>query len=487
MESVAVIGGGVAGCATLRALAKRGIKGVLLEAQSDLCGGATRANSAISHAGYDPVPGTLMAKLNVEGTRMMPSLCEELGIVYRNIGAYVLAFDEKDMQHIRLLLERGRQNGVPGLEIISGQEVRQREKRISDQVIAALWAPSAGVVSPYGLAIAMADNAVQNGAKVLLNFKVSGLCRQGDGWLITAQDGRTVQAQYVVNAAGAGVAPIAAMVGDTIRQTYRTGEYLLLDHTVGDWVEHIIFQPPTSMGKGILVTPTPDGNLLLGPTSHDVDHAEDRPTHAEGMQEIIQTAQKSVPELPLSQVITEFAGVRTLVKREDGVDDFSIFASENAPGVVHAAGICSPGISAAPAMGEYIADMLEDMGLEGDGGAAFNPVRPHEKAFCDMNWAEREQAVAKDDAYAHIVCRCETVTEAEIVAAIHAPVPAVTLDAIKRRTRAGMGRCQGGFCTPRVMEILSRELGVPMEQLTKCGGNSWLCMAREGEVPHGNN
>ena len=471
----AVIGGGVTGSFALRSLTRAGAKAVLLEAHDDLCHGATRANSAICHAGYDPEPGTLMARLNRTGADSMPGVCQELGVPFRACGSLVLALTPQDQQTLQALYERGVQNGVPELKLLDTQEVLAMEPNLNPELLGALYAPTAGVVSPYELAIAACENAVENGAEVRLNAAVHQAEWRDGTWNLHTSNGQSVRARVVLNAAGASSARIAALMGCAEHQlSYRGGEYLLCDANVGHLVSRVIFQPPTQVGKGILVTQTPDGNLLLGPTSHELTDAEDTATHADQLDEILQTARLSLPQLPTSQIITAFCGVRAQTQTHD----FLITHSQNA---VHAIGICSPGLTASPAMGDYLVEQLQAMGLETRENKNFSPVRKHAiRRLSEMDWETRRQSIVQNPQYTHVVCRCEQISEAEIVQAIHAPVPAHSVDAIKRRTRAGMGRCQGGFCGPRVMEILARELNVPLQAVNKDGVGSWLCATREG-------
>lgn len=474
--SVAVIGGGVCGTAILRELSKFDISCVLLEAHEDLCAGSSRANSAISHAGFDPRPGSLMAKLNVQGNAIMPSLCQDLGVPYRPIGSLVLAFDDADLLTLQTLFERGVQNGVQGLQLLSKEQTHTKQHGLNEETVGSLFAPSCGIVCPYKLTYALADNAVQNGCVVKLGFRVCKILRQDHLWHLYDAHGNCVTAEYLINAAGSGCQEIAEMLGDEpFDQHYRVGEYFLLDRNASTLVNHVLFQTPSAMGKGVLVTPTPDGNVLIGPSSMDCPSATDTQTTAKGLLSVLEAASRSVPSLPMNQNITTFAGVRTLLR---GQDDFHIAASAKVPNVIHVAGICSPGLTSSPAIAQHVAQLLQEMGLSLEKKATFHAVRPHAVPFREMTWEQRHEAALLNPLYSHVVCRCESVTEAEIVAAIHAPVPATTLDGIKRRTRAGMGRCQGGFCSPRIMGILSRETGQDWQSLTKDGDGSWLCLKR---------
>ena len=475
MYDVAIIGAGVAGGLLARTLAAYDIKLCILEKDSDVAMGSTRANSGIAHAGYDAEEGTLKAKLNVRGSQMMEQVTKELGVPYRKTGSLVIGFGDEDRETIEKLYARGLKNGVEGLRVIDGEEARRLEPGLSDRVNCALYAPTAGIVCPYELAIAAVGNAMDNGAELFLDFQVRHIEKKEDCYKISSGS-RTVSARYVVNAAGIYADEIAKMAGDdSIRIHPRRGEYLLLDRECGNLVSHTIFRTPSKKGKGILITPTVDGNLLLGPTSVDGEDKEDKATTEEGLAQIIARAQENVKNLPLRKVITSFTGLRAV----GNTGDFII--TSPARGFVNVAGIESPGLTAAPAIAEYVAEMLADQGLALKRKEDYQPLRKPVYAFRNASVEEKNEMIRQDKAYGRVVCRCETVTEGEIVAAIHQNPPARDLDGIKRRTRAQMGRCQGGFCMPYLMEILSRELGVPYEEITKSGPGSEINVCRTKE------
>ena len=473
---VLIIGAGVTGCAIARELSHTGLKIALSDACDDVAMGASRANSAIVHAGYDCVPGTLMAKLNVHGNEMFDDMCESLNVPLLRVGSFVIAFGEEDEKELNNLLERGRANGVPGLEIISGERAREMEPKLSDDVTAALWAPTAGITCPYELTIAMSENARANGADILLRKRAAAIDYANDEFTVKFEDGTSVSAKYVVNAAGVYADEVARLIGDdSFTITPRKGEYMLLDKQAL-CVGTVIFQTPSKLGKGVLVSPTVDGNIFAGPTAQDKVEKNDTQTTPEGLAELKKFSLKSVPTLNLRQVITSFAGVRA----QPSTGDFIIRPSDKNARFIHAAGICSPGLSSAPAIAEYVRGLIKEAGADTAERADAIYVREHAKPFRQMDADERAEAYKRNPLYGRIICRCETVTEAEIVDAIHRG--ATTVDGVKRRTRAGMGRCQGGFCAPRVMEILSRELGVPTESLTKFGGKSYMVAGKLGEV-----
>lgn len=473
---VLIIGAGVTGCAIACELSHTGLKIALSDACDDVAMGASRANSAIVHAGYDCVPGTLMAKLNVRGNEMFDDVCESLNVPLLRVGSFVIAFGEEDEKELNNLLERGRANGVPGLEIISGERAREMEPKLSDDVTAALWAPTAGITCPYELTIAMSENARANGADILLRKRAAAIDYANDEFTVKFEDGTSVSAKYVVNAAGVYADEVARLIGDdSFTISPRKGEYMLLDKQAL-CVGTVIFQTPSKLGKGVLVSPTVDGNIFAGPTAQDKVEKNDTQTTPEGLAELKKFSLKSVPTLNLHQVITSFAGVRA----QPSTGDFIIRPSDKNARFIHAAGICSPGLSSAPAIAEYVRGLIKEAGADTAERADAIYVREHAKPFRQMDADERAEAYKRNPLYGRIICRCETVTEAEIVDAIHRG--ATTVDGVKRRTRAGMGRCQGGFCAPRVMEILSRELGVPTESLTKFGGKSYMVAGKLGEV-----
>ncbi|MCI9437227.1 MAG: NAD(P)/FAD-dependent oxidoreductase [Lachnospiraceae bacterium] len=481
MYDIAIIGAGITGGMLARTLAAYDLKICILEKENDVAMGATRANSGIVHAGYDAEEGSLKAKLNVRGSEMMETVARELGVPYRNNGSMVIGFNEDDRKVVEQLYRRGIKNGVKNLRILTGEEARRLEPNLSEDVVCALYAPSCAIICPYELAIAAVGNAMDNGAELLLNFEVQGIEKKEEYYEIVSgtrepECPRKVQARYVVNAAGVYSDEIAKLAGDhTIQIHPRRGEYLLLDKTCGSLVSHTIFRTPSPKGKGILITPTVDGNLLLGPTSVDREDKEDTATTAEGIARIMEQAGENVRNIPFQKVITSFSGLRAA----GNTGDFII--TSHRPGFINAAGIESPGLTAAPAIAEYITDMLKDQGLKMEARADYQPIRKPVYAFREASVEEKNEMIRKDKAYGRVVCRCETVTEGEILAAIHTNPPARDLDGIKRRTRAQMGRCQGGFCMPHIAELLARELGIPCETVTKSGPGSEISMGRTKE------
>lgn len=462
MVDVAIIGCGVIGAATAYHLARRQASVLILEAENDVAMGTTKANSAILHAGYDPEPGTLMAQLNVRGSAMAKTICAELDVPYKQIGSLVAAFSKEDLAHLDALYKNGVANGVPGLRLLSGAEALALEPNLSPQVLGALHAPSAAIVSPWEYALAMAENAVQNGADLRLETRVTGLEALAEGWRIRTDKG-DFEARYVVNAAGVQAGQVHELAAPAAFATAPSrGEYYLLDKSEGGRVGHVIFQCPTKAGKGVLVAPTVHGNLIVGPNAETIADGGDTANTAAGLAEVAAAAKKSVPGVELRASIRNFAGVRANTDQTDFVIGWA------APRMLDLAGMKSPGLSAAAAVGETAVTLLQADGLPLP--AKRQAITTRKKfRFKELTAAEKAALVAEQPAYGRVICRCETVTEGEILAACHTPIPPRSIDAVKRRTNAGMGRCQGGFCGPRVMELLCRELGydpleVPQDQ-----------------------
>jgi len=470
---VAVIGGGVVGGLVARELSKYELNVVLIEKSDDVATGASKANSAIVHGGFDPEPGTLKAKLNARGTAMMRELCEKLDVHYKNNGSLVLAFDAEQDEHVKRLYDRGVQNGIPGLSVISGDDARKLEPALSENVTSALLCTSSGIVCPYDLTIASVGNAMDNGVKLMCDFAVSSIKSDGEKFEIT-NGNDMVFAKYVVNSAGLYSDTIAKMLGDDYHIVAKKGEYMIFDRSEGELVSRTIFQTPTKAGKGILVTPTVDGNLMIGPTSEVCDKG-DKSTTLKGLDLTKATALKSTDKLNFRKIITSFVGLRSSCK-ESG--DFVIEMSKASPRALELVGIDSPGLSSAPAIAEYAVELLGGAGLKLEKKNDFIETRVSCRHFEKMTQEEKNELIKKDSAFGHVICRCETITEGEIIAAIRQNPPARSLDAIKRRTRSGMGRCQGGFCTPFITELISKELGIDETEVTKFGGGSKMLVGK---------
>lgn len=473
---VIIIGAGVTGCAIARELSRYKRKTVVLERASDVCEGTSKANSGIVHAGHDAAPGTWKARFNVEGSRMMEALSRELDFPFIRNGSLVLCFEDKDREALRHLYEQGCKNGVEGLCILEAEEVRQMEPHISREVKAALYAPSGGIVCPFGMTIALAENACGNGVEFRLNTEVQSIGKQAGGYRVETTNG-FFDSKVVINAAGVYADILHNMVSaKKLHITPRKGEYCLFDKAVGPYVGHTVFQLPTRYGKGVLVTPTVHGNLLIGPTAQDIEDREGVDTTAQGLLSVLQKGGFSVEQVPAGKVITSFAGLRA----HEDCGDFVIGEAEDAPGFIDAAGIDSPGLTSAPAIGCYVAELVQKL-LPTGKKSGFQAKRTGIRSMAAADEEKRKALIKENPAYANVICRCEFVTEGEILDAIRRPIGAVTLDGIKRRTRAGMGRCQSGFCSPKVVELLAQELGKDIGEITKAGGESVFLTGRNKE------
>ena len=472
MFDFVVIGAGVVGGLVARELTKYKLSVCVVEKASDVAMGATRANSAIVHAGYDAKEGTLKAKLNVLGSEMMEDVCRELGVKYKRNGSLVVGFDEDDAATLHSLIERGKKNGVKGLSFLEREEIVKLEPNIGTAVSCALRAETGAIVCPYELCMAAVGNAMDNGATLKLGFDVKKI-EKIDGIYKVSSSSDSVEARMVINCAGVYADEVAKLVGDdsfSIRP--RRGEYMLLDKECGDLVGHTVFRCPSKMGKGVLVTPTVDGNLLLGPTAEDIDDKADTSTTQEGLSRVASLAFEQVNGINLGKVITSFTGLRAT----GSTGDFIINSPKS--GFINCAGIESPGLTSAPAIAKYVVDMLKNAGVELEENDKFNGARRPMHYFRELSIEEKNEIIKKNPDYAHVICRCETVTAGEIIEAIKTNPRPTDIDGIKRRTRASMGRCQGGFCTPYMVEILAREMGVSVTEITKFGGESYINVAK---------
>lgn len=466
---VVVIGGGIVGTSILRELSKYKLKALLIEKEHDVAMGTTAANSAILHAGFDAPTGSYKAKLNVRGNELFHELEEDLNFDIRWIGSLVVATNEEELASVRELKTRGEANGVKGLQILSAEEVLAKEPNLQ-HVVGALWAPSAGVIWPFTACVSFAECAVQNGAEVLRNTECLGFIRENNAIVGVETKQGVIKTRYVINAAGIYSDVIARLAGDeSFTVSPRKGEYILFDKAVsGQLVNGIVFPTPTKKSKGILICTTTHGNVFIGPNANDQDDREDRAVTAEGMEEIIRSARKLIPDLPLNKTITEFAGLRAV----SSTGDF-VLGKTPVPGFYNAAGIQSPGLTSAPAIAEYVVDELVAE-AKFEKKTDFKSALPRKKPFLRMTDEEKQELIKKNKLYGRVVCRCETVTEGEIVDAIHSLVGATTVDSVKRRCRAGMGSCQGSFCGPTVALIIARELGIPVTEVVKGRGGSAL-------------
>ena len=480
-SDILIIGAGITGCSVARELSRFQADILVIDRGSDIAEGATKANSGIVHAGFDAVPGSRKAYYNVAGARLFPALCEELGVPYRQAGALVIALEEADLSTLKELLERGRENGVEGLRILSREEALALEPQLNPEIHGALLAPTSGLVSPYELAFAMADDAALNGVRFRFDEQVTG-AEAAEGGFRVLTEGNEYRCRVLINCAGASSAELHnQLTGDSLRMIHRRGQYYLLDRTASGIFSRTVFQCPSRMGKGVLVSPTVHGNLLLGPTAEDIDDPLDTATTQAGLDQILEKARKTWPALSTRANITNFSGVRAHLE----ADDFLIGPVAGCPGAFEAAGIESPGLSSAPAVGKDLAALVaEYLHLAPRENRTPYPRPP--RPFHEMTEEERAEACRKDPAYGTVICRCEVVTEAEIRAAIRRPVGARSIDGVKRRTRAGMGRCQGGFCMPRVAAILAEELGCGLNEIRKDGPGSLLLSGPIGECEERN-
>ena len=476
---VAIIGAGVIGGMLARELSRYKLQVCLLEKENDVACGASRANSGIVHGGYDPEPGTLKAKLNSEGVELLFQAAEELHVPIQRNGSMVCAFSAPEIETLHKLYQQGLENGIPGLQLLDGNEARRLEPQLSQAVEGVLLVTNAGIVCPYELTIAAIGNAMDNGVALHRNFAVCGIDKENDIFTVTAQNGQQIRSRFLVNCAGGYSDRIAALAGDDFFHIIpRSGEYLLLDKAEGARAHYTLFQVPTAEGKGILVSPTADGNLLTGPTATRVATPESRDTTPEGLDTVMRLAKKTMPSVDFRQVITSFTGVRAT-----GADgEFTLEPSRHLPGLIHAGAIDSPGLTCCVSIARYLTGLLTQAGLTLAAKDCWDGTRPDPHAFRHMDEEAANAHIQSNPAYGKVVCRCETVSEGEILDAIRRNPGARDIDGVKRRTRSGMGRCQGGFCGPYIMELLSRELGIPMEDVTKSGGDSRMVMGKVGEV-----
>lgn len=475
---VVIIGGGITGTAVLYELAKYKLHIILVEQEPDLAIGTTKANSAILHAGYDALPGSLKAQMNVAGNALYHKLKEELHLEIKWTGSLVVATNDEQLKTLYELKQRGERNGVPGLDIWDSKAVHQSQPNLSSEVQGALWAPTAGICWPFDLCLAFAENAVLNGAEIIRECRVTGFDIDSDAIRMVHTNKGDIETTCVVNAAGIHADEISSLAGDdTFRIFPRKGEYILFDQKVQNTLVSIpVFPTPDKMGKGIMVAPTIHGNVFIGPNAQNMDDNDKDNTAFtnEGMSEIIEKAQTIVPCIPINQAITEFAGVRAV----SDTDDFILGPSLKIKGLFQAAGIQSPGLTAAPAIAQFLVKKIIDK-LKPEYNTTWKAGRPQHIYFKNLDQDEKQSLIKENPSFGRVICRCETVTEGEIMDAIHRPVGARTVDGVKRRTRAGMGRCQGGFCGPRIIQILSRELHIPVPEVRKEMCHSYMYFEKD--------
>jgi glycerol-3-phosphate dehydrogenase len=470
MYDVVIIGAGVAGTFIARELARYQMRILIVDQENDVANATSMANSAIIHAGYDAGADENKGKFNAAGNALYDLVCAELDVPFKRCGSLVIGFDAADQDTIKHLYENGLQNKVSGMKILNKAEVHAMEPNLSEAVECALWAPTAGIISPWELAIALAENAVENGVELRLETKVVNI-EKSPGIYQVITDKGNFDTRYIINCAGVYADRIHNMVAPpSFEIRPRKGHYFVLDKAVGNLVNTVVFQCPTKKGKGVLVAPTVHGNILIGPDSEYVDAKDDLATSAQRLQYVKETALRSIPDIPYHKVIRSFVGLRAV----SDCGDFIIAESPNAKGFVNVAGYESPGLSSMPAVAQYVTKMMGKI----TGGMRrkedFNPRRRRVIRFVELSAEQKAALIRKDPRFGRIICRCETVTEAEIVDAINRKAGATTVKGIKKRVRAGMGRCQGGFCGPRVVEILARELGKEMQAIPYDSSDAYI-------------
>lgn len=460
MRDIIVIGAGVVGCSIARELSKYNLDVLVVEKNSDVSEGVSKGNSGIVHAGYNEKIGTLKAKLNIEGNKMFDDLSRDLQFPFKRNGAFILAFSDKDMKTLESLKEKGEKLGIEGLEILTREEALNIEPNLNKEIVGVLNVKTSGIVSPYEMTIALAENAAENGVEFKLNSKVTNIEKISEGYKVTLNSKEVVNGKLIINASGLEGAFLNNLVSMSKREINPVkGEYCLFDKVAGAMINKTLFQVPSKLSKGVLVTPTAEGNLLVGPNAVEGKTLE---TSREGIDEILDKSKKSVEELPLARILNTFSGIRP--KTNHG--DFIIEEVEDAKNFINVIGIDSPGLTAAPAIGVYVVNMIKDK-LDLIEKKNFKKTREKIARFAELSLKEKNRLIKEKPAYGHMVCKCEFVTEGEIVEAIHRPIPALTVDAIKRRTRASMGGCQGIGCTLPISKILSRELGIDISDINK--------------------
>ncbi|GAA0068159.1 MAG: NAD(P)/FAD-dependent oxidoreductase [Clostridium perfringens] len=460
MRDIIVIGAGVVGCSIARELSKYNLDVLVVEKNSDVSEGVSKGNSGIVHAGYNEKIGTLKAKLNIEGNKMFDDLSRDLQFPFKRNGAFILAFSDKDMKTLESLKEKGEKLGIEGLEILTREEALNIEPNLNKEIVGVLNVKTSGIVSPYEMTIALAENAAENGVEFKLNSKVTSIEKISEGYKVTLNNKEIVNGKLIINASGLEGAFLNNLVSMSKREINPVkGEYCLFDKVAGAMINKTLFQVPSKLSKGVLVTPTAEGNLLVGPNAVEGKTLE---TSREGIDEILDKSKKSLEELPLARILNTFSGIRP--KTNHG--DFIIEEVEDAKNFINVIGIDSPGLTAAPAIGVYVVNMIKDK-LDLIEKKNFKKTREKIARFAELSLEEKNRLIKEKTAYGHMVCKCEFVTEGEIVEAIHRPIPALTVDAIKRRTRASMGGCQGIGCTLPISKILSRELGIDISDINK--------------------
>lgn len=476
---ITIIGAGCVGSAIAQRLAKHDISIALVEKEEDVSMGATKANSGIIHAAYFTPKNSMKEQMNLRGNQLFDLICPQIGVEFKRVGAVFCAFSKDDVDILKEEYKIDQQRKIPCELIEDKAVIKYMEPNIGDNVIALLHFPTAGIIIPFELTVGLAEHAVLNGTKLFLEYEVSSITQNSKGFTIAANDGRKIQTRTIINAAGVFSDKIAEMVGlQDFKIIPRRGEYVLFDKNAIS-LNKVLFPTPTMESKGILVSPTLHKNIFIGPNAHAVDSREMHNTTTAGINEIIAGAKKMVPNLPMRLAITNFAGVRATSSTHDFV-----IGTTKIPHFLNAAGIESPGLSSCLAIAEKIELILQsETGYHFQGKKNYITGRAKPERFAELSMDQLAQRIKDNPQWGQMVCRCEWVTEAEIVNACHAPIPATNTDMIKRRLRPGMGRCQGGFCLPKIMKIISREQQKRVENVTKTGGTSQIVIGRIKQLP----
>lgn len=474
MYDVLIIGAGVIGGSIFRELTKYNLKVSVLEKENDVSMGTTKANSAIIHAGFDPDPESVVAKYNVRGNEMYEGICKELDVPFKRNGALVVAFAEENMATLETLYKKGVKMGVKGLRLLNKEETLKKEPNLNDTVVGALYAPTSGIVCPFQYTIALFENAVSNGGKLYLESEVVSIEKNDGIFFVKTKDGKEFKARYVVNAAGVYADKVHNMIAKekfSIRP--RTGEYIVFDKSQGRLFNSTIFPCPSKMGKGILVSPTVHGNLFIGPNAVDIDDKENKSTTQLGLDEIKKAANITTSKINYRESIRNFAGLRAI----SSTGDFIIEENDDEKGFIDVAGIKSPGLTCAPAIAEDVVKILKEAGLDLERKTNFISRRKQVR-FMDLSVDERNELIKENPQYGNIVCRCESITEGEIVDAINRSFGQISIDGVKRRCRPGMGKCQGGFCSPKVLDIIAREKNISKEDVNLDKKDSFVLLEK---------
>ena len=473
MYDVAIIGAGVIGNSIFRELTKYNLKVVVLEKEKDVSMGSSKANSAIVHAGYDPKEGSLMAKYNVKGNEMFEDICKELSVPFKRNGSLIIAVNDEDMKTVKALYENGTKIGVKNLEVLTKEEVLEKEPNLSEEIVGALYAPTGGIVGPFEYTIALAENGVANGGEIKLEKEVISI-EKNDIFKIITKDGESIESKFVINAAGLYADKIHNLIcKESFKIIPRSGEYFVMDKSQGSVVSHTIFQCPSKLGKGVLVTPTVHGNLLVGPDARDIDDKEDLGTVGDGLNAVRESSMLTTKKINFREGIRNFSGLRA----NPDTGDFIVEENDEVKGFIDVAGMKSPGLSSAPAIALGVVDILDKSGCKLDKKSNFKAKR-EQIHFMELSAKEKAELIKKNPQYGKMVCRCESITEGEIVNAIKRSFGVLSIDGIKRRCRPGMGRCQGGFCGPRVQEIIAREFNVPLEDVVQEKSGSYILLGK---------